>query len=440
MIVYFHIDELSRDLITASLLKKKFYYWNIIFGNRLTFKLVRLTKIYNFFDYLIIPNVDFLKEIYSSPQNINKKTKIIIMYTECTGSIINDKKRSSYHFFGSDFTSNLNRLWTKKIKYYLLWGTDSYKKCLLLNKKDKNKYKILGHPRLDEKTIKKNTINKNLIGIYTRADSINPYDKRDFINTVSKRRKENHKYFWSAKDKKINVEDTYYTMISDVRITFEIIDQLLENNFKISLRIHPRENHDAWKKFLKTKDKYTCITISDIKEPFSVWAEDKLALIGPPSTVFYESIVRDKKIYSIEEINKKRKKHINQISDDINPINKHINKPKTVKELIADIKKYKKKDYFSNNYYFNDALKKILFNDVNFPKVKNFYNNLEILLKNNKKKTKLISLLKFLFIESSLSILQLIHWIYKLNFLKNTQNSSFFYLTPKLKRFIKKLI
>lgn len=442
MIVYFHIEEISRDLITAALIKRKLKNFFVVFGNRLLMKFLKLTKLHKFIDILIIPNVDFLKEIYDSSDQINPNTKIIIMYTECAGSIIDDITRASFHFFGSDFTEKNSRHWIEKIKYYLLWGKDSYEKCLKINFYDKEKYKILGNPRLDNLVIQKNDPGSFKIGIYTRADGINPYDKRDFINTIFKRRKKVHKYFWSEKDEGIDVEDTFYTMISDVRLVFEIIDKLIENKFEIYLRIHPRENRDAWVNLLKLKRKYKNIHFSDIKEPFSSWVSSKSAIIGPPSTIFYECIVNDKKIYSIEEMNNKRKNHLNIISDDVNKINKFIEKPKSVDDFVKKILDFKKKKYHNNNYILSDELKNILNNDINYPETKNYGDNLFKQLNTlSVSKKNILSLVKYIVLNFAVYSYQLTHLLYNLkNFSIKKNNSTFFYITPGLKKYIENLV
>jgi hypothetical protein len=122
MIVYFHIDEITRDLITAAALKKKLdNHPNIklFFGNRTLNNIISRFKLYKLFDLFIIPNVDFIKDIFKNPENIKEK-KILILYSECTGSILNDQKRSSYHFFGSDFGKTGSKKWLRAINYFLL--------------------------------------------------------------------------------------------------------------------------------------------------------------------------------------------------------------------------------------------------------------------------------------------------------------------------------
>ena len=60
MIVYFHIDELNRDAITASALKKRFKDCGhrLVYGNRLTFSLLKY--FHRIFDVIIIPRPHFL--------------------------------------------------------------------------------------------------------------------------------------------------------------------------------------------------------------------------------------------------------------------------------------------------------------------------------------------------------------------------------------------
>jgi surface carbohydrate biosynthesis protein len=444
MIVYFHIDEITRDLITVAALKKKLdNHPNIklFFGNRTLNNIISRFKLYKLFDLFIIPNVDFIKDIFKNPENIKEK-KILILYSECTGSILNDKKRSSYHFFGSDFGKTGRKKWLRAINYFLLWGDHSLKICKKIIPSLKKYFYIVGYPRADSLCHKKkNNINKKFtIGFVSRLDTLNIFDSRSNIDLVYNGLKSVNPYMWSPKDYSLDIEDTYYNYVSDLRIFFEIILQLNNNNkYKLYLRTHPRENKDNWVKLIKKYKLNIDLTMSEA--PFAHWLSDKDLVISPPSTTFYDCFVNNTKIISIENINRLRRKHVLQVSDDNNPINNFVQKPNSIKSLLRIINNVKHKKLKKNINLNKKELKELLLKDINYPYSLNSIKEIVNIILKFKINFKKSSELKYFIINQIFKIILIFYKTYRFLTLKKTsENSSFFIIDRSLKKRISNLI
>lgn len=83
--IYFHIDEMDRDSIVASILSKlcKEKDWRLIFGNRNLEKL--MSKFEPFFDIIILPKPMFLSSYFPEMKIETVTSKFIILYTENIG-------------------------------------------------------------------------------------------------------------------------------------------------------------------------------------------------------------------------------------------------------------------------------------------------------------------------------------------------------------------
>ena len=90
-------------------------------------------------------------------------------------------------------------------------------------------------------------------------------------------------------------------------------------------------------------------------------------IISSASTSLYDCILRDKKAIVIDKLSKEREKHGNIFLDDFDPIIKYFKRPKSLKEL--------EKILFKNNKAkMSKSLKKLLYNEVNYP---NHINSIE---------------------------------------------------------------
>ena len=113
MLVYFHIDELSRDAIVASALREelKKVGGKLIYGNRAT---TRRLRHFNIFDVVILPGIDYYMGAYPDPNHL--PDNIVILPTEAVGEAT-PRLRINVKYFGTDHEACTP--WHKTIAMYL---------------------------------------------------------------------------------------------------------------------------------------------------------------------------------------------------------------------------------------------------------------------------------------------------------------------------------
>ena len=134
--VYFHIDELGRDAITASALKKAFaeHDINLVYGNRVYTK--RVLEHFAFaFDIIILPRPMFLYDFKNIDRNM---PPIMILFTESVGRVVEESndKFTLFSLLDSPYMEGDTR-YIDKITSFLLWGESAKKRI--------NKYLSLIH-------------------------------------------------------------------------------------------------------------------------------------------------------------------------------------------------------------------------------------------------------------------------------------------------------
>ena len=245
---------------------------------------------------------------------------------------------------------------------------------------------------------------------------------------------------WSRKDYSLDIEDTYYNYVSDLRIFLEIILQLNNNNkYKLYLRTHPRENKDNWVKLIKKYKLNIELTKSEV--PFAHWLSDKDLVISPPSTTFYDCFVNNSKIISVENINKFRRKHVLQVSDDNNPINNFVQKPNSIKSLLRIIDNVKRKKLTKNINLNKKELKELLLKDLNYPYSLNSIQEIVNIILKYRINFKRSSEFKYFIIHQIFKIVIIFYKSYRFLTLKKiSENSSFFIIDRSLNKRISNLI
>ena len=435
MIVYFQIDELNRDTVVASALKKEFKKKGILlfYGNRLITNIIAKLKINFLFDKYILPSAFFAKFL---DKNLRlKNNDINILFTEGNGAVLDGNERSSYHFFGcakKDIAKNVPIL--KKFRY-LLFGKKSLKKCLQLCNSLKENFIIVGYPRADKSIVaisKKNKIRDNLkrIGILTRQDILNPYDQRSPIKQLHNFSKINNPY-WKDEDKKLNVEDIYFLAANDLRVTIDLLYYLKSNNLSALLRPHPRENLNYW---LEIKNKYfKNLNISlNPSETIQEWFAKVDTVITFSSTAIYDALLCNKNIILLDDLNIKRRNHLLKVSDDQNMINNFLFKPKKISNINYYLKSKK------NPNLKNENIKKILKFECDFPNSMNSISKIVDLYQPSKKK---FLYLKYFAASLVIYMIQCLYCLFNINNKKKIkQNSSIFILFNGLKNRIDNLV
>lgn len=335
MLVYFHIDELARDAIVASGLKKELRNvgGRLVYGNRLT--TYYLLRHLNIFDAIILPSLHHYTIAFPNPQQLPKN--VFILPTEAIGQATGTLRRIYGKYFGDDYEKN--KPWHQSIAGYLLWGYAHINAFKAYYPEYISKCRVVGHPRLSKSCIKSinNRANrKPVIGFVSRFGGLNPFDGRTNFETVRGGMKStvgDSPIYENSPDK--DIEDVFYTEVIDFRIMLQLIMSLDSNRYEISVRPHPRENRQGWLNLSKKSD--IKIKISPWDEPFTQWLQGIDFVVTPPSTSLYDIFYLGKAAIVISDIIQSRSDHILTESDDNNQILEGACRPKSIQEVLSII-------------------------------------------------------------------------------------------------------
>lgn len=368
--VYFHIDEIGRDAITASALKKAFAKKNInlVYGNRVyTNKLLE-----NFllaFDLIILPRPQFLKNF----KNINKKIPpVIILYTESVGRVVseNNDKFTLFSLLDKDFMEGKTQ-YVDKVSAFCLWGESGINRIKNYYPEIAYKFFVTGHPRHDKMCIKlkiqDNNSTKPKVGLITRQPLLNDFLQRRPIDSILKR----HATFDKLYDFKNRFNgdfllsqdnepvDEIYIEATDIEILLSLLIKLNRNGHEVFLKVHPREDKNLWAKFIKTYN--LNVSLAHWRTPFAHWIQKLDYVIGPSSTSYYDCCVAGVQPICTRKINKYRDLHLKDISEENGALMKHIITPNTLDEILEIVSKK------NNKFDLSPDIKKVLYKETNFP-------------------------------------------------------------------------
>ena len=334
MLVYYHIDELSRDAIVASALREelKKVGGKLIYGNRAT---TRRLRHFNIFDVVILPGIDYYMNAYPDPNHL--PDNIVILPTEAVGEAT-PRLRINVKYFGNDHEACAP--WHKTIAMYLLWGFTHLKSFQNYYPAYLDKCKVVGHPRLADACVapaRSKSNSKVVIGFATRFSMLNPFDQRPFFSVIYDGMKAKGKlvplFFENSENH--DVEDIVYTEAVDTRVFFSLMRALDPEKYSLSIRVHPRENKERWLDFIRKYDLNAVVSKWD--DPFSVWSRSVDIVVSPPSTSFYDLLYCGMNPICIRDVVPLKEKHILTESDDNNQILSHIYRPKSVDEIVETI-------------------------------------------------------------------------------------------------------
>ena len=367
--VYFHIDELGRDAITASALKKAFKERgiNMVYGNR--FYTQKLLERFAFaFDIIILPRPDFLRNF----KNLNKNIPpIVIIFTESVGRVVheNNDKLTLFSLLDQSFMEGDTK-YVDKVTSFCLWGESTKKRIDKYYPEITNKFHVTGHPRHDKRCLKKKkniSEMKKKIGLITRQPLLNDFQNRPPVESIVKRYsvlKKIYDYnnitsgdFLLSQDNK--PENEIYLEAVDIKILLQLISKLNKNDYEIYLKVHPRENRQLWVNFVK---KYNLnVNLAHWRMPFSHWVKNLDYVIGPSSTSFYDCCAAGVQPICTRKIDEKRDPHIDEFSEENGPLMKHIETPNSIDEIIKIISNK------SQKFELSKEIEQILLNETNYP-------------------------------------------------------------------------
>ena len=352
MLVYFHIDELARDAVVASALKKELKRIGdrLVYGNRTTTHLI--LRYFNVFDVIILPSLAHYIDAF--PDSKHLPNNIVILQTEAIGQATGVLRRLNGKYFGDD--SNQCEPWHKAVSLFLLWGYSHLNSFRQYYPFYFQKCKVVGHPRLSKSCNRpkkkvlvptREPTEKLVIGFVSRFNLLNPFDNRTPFESVCngmKFGKPIFPLFENSNDK--DVEDLFYTEVIDFRVMIQVMKSLDSNRYKLDVRSHPRENRQGWERLAKKLG--INIKVSPWDEPFGHWLQKVDLIIMPPSTSLYDIFFHGKIPIVISHVVASRENHILTESDDNNQILEAVCRPKSVDEILSIIE--------SGKVTFNDEI------------------------------------------------------------------------------------
>ncbi|HRR29655.1 MAG TPA: hypothetical protein P5270_09890, partial [Victivallales bacterium] len=285
--VYFHIDEVARDAIVASNLKRKLIEHDIdlIYGNRFYSKLITTKKTFRIFDLYIFTSLELFRAFV--PDIANFHSQVLILPTESIGGTVSNQQRLTAKFIGP--VPNEFVPWREKVSAFCLWGRSRLRFLQVACPAILQKCHVVGHPRYDYRCQKSRMSysgdeKRIRIGLLTRFNFFNPYHRRAFLHSFFGTCNPTYQKLQLSQGKFL--EDRLYTEAIDLRLTLDLIQKLDPRKYEIFIRVHPREDRTAWEDLLRENN--LPVKLAPWDQPFMHWVHEIDYVIGPPSTSFYD--------------------------------------------------------------------------------------------------------------------------------------------------------
>lgn len=382
MLIYFHIDEMSRDAIVASALRDelKRIGGKLIYGNRMTTAMLRY---FNVFDAVILPSLGHYMSAFPNPRQL--PDNIVILPSEAVGQATGHLRRINGKYFGNE--PEAATPWHQSVAQYLLWGFDHVRPFQEFYPAYIDKCKVVGHPRLADvcvAPVKPRTSSKPVIGFATRFNLLNVFDGRKNFSHIYQNvgiEGETRPKFENSENH--DIEDLFYTEVMDLRLMIKVIRALDPEKYTLVVRVHPRENWQEWSRFVKESG--LNVTVSKWDDPFTVWLREVDIVVSPPSTGFYDMLYCGIHPICMSDVFPRRADHVLTESDDNNQILDYIYRPKSVDEIIETIHSGKVPD-------LSKGVEKVLEGQVSLSIVKNSISNIVKSLSDLPKRTKIANI------------------------------------------------
>jgi surface carbohydrate biosynthesis protein len=442
MNIYFHIDELNRDAVVASALKKKFAQkgHQLIYGNRVSNRLLKY--FHSAFDIIIIPRPHFLYDSWGENW-MSWKTRFIMLSTESLGIICKDHHVMAKTLLEKDYFEG-KRKYIDRIDAFCFWGMKQLQAVKEYAPEVLKKCNVVGHPRHDQLCVgglniknKNNLPRSKKIGIILRAGGLNDYFNRSPLDAYTilfdphfqyEYRNEKTGEYLVSKGPKTKPGDALAVYAIDVQNILKIINSLIKSGYQVSVRAHPKENRNIWRDLL-----VRCSFNPEIPEnklPFTKWLQGLDYIIGLPSTSFYDAAMLGVIPVSTCSLDPRRSQFIGELWEDNNRLMEHIYKPKTIDALLNYIKE-------ENHNVMSPEVKSILKEEADFPECRESLDKVVEVCDRcaNNKKAKKIFLYLFYIVRP------VYFWAWKLRqkLSGRKQNSASFTLSRKTSCFIDSL-
>ena len=338
-IVVIHIDTFRREYFASWMLGQKLKKegFKIIFTSRHSTE--RLLKIFS-------PNIFITTHTNTINTRVIKKlkksgTKVFVNEAEAA----NVNLQVSLHYLKYD--NNHEEIDYNLFSGIFLWN-DFTLNWLLKNKNiNKKKLYVTGSIRKSKycEISKKNESNFT-VGFLSRYELINTYDNRHIFDNLIEIDPEKGDYLWWYERLPIDAEA--------FSISFKLMKKLVKNGFNVSVRPHPNENLEAYKKLKKYLGPLFSI---DTSNSIHEWLSKVNVIFGTSSSAFTEAY-----LYNIPIISSTKIQNFNFKNDDYLDMNDNFDKaaylPNSTSEaydMCIDKKLQPKKsseiDYFLDDFY-----------------------------------------------------------------------------------------
>ena len=285
-IVVIHIDTFKREYTTSWILGRKLKKegFNILLTSRHSTE--RLLKIFS-------PNIFIATHSYTVDTHLIKKlkrrgTKVFINEAEGTNEshtlslsypkYDNNHEKMDYKLFSGLFLwNNFTLSWLSKNKNI------NRKNLHLTGSIRKSKYC----------EISKRNESKFTIGFLSRYELINVYDNRHIFDNLITIDPEEEDYLWYFE--RLSIDSEAFT------ISYKLIKKLVKNGYYVSIRPHPNENLEAYKKL---KNYLGPLLSIDNSNSINEWLSKVNVIFGTSSTAFTEAYLCNIPIISSSNIQK----------------------------------------------------------------------------------------------------------------------------------------
>ncbi len=442
--VYFHIDELNRDSITAGALKKELKNSNtkLNYGGRKYFMVVKYFAF--LFDAIILPKPHFLRY---AKKSFFKNANVIMLYTENIGIIADseNKKMVLKGALDAEFMSG-DSDYVDNVSAFCFWGSGVRDTIVKYYPYLKEKCFVIGHPRHDKHALPKKKkcdatgSNKKKIGIITRHTYFNNYNEQSPLEKLALYADDNTLYEYyntETNDYLVNErrgskpENNAFCEAVDAKYIYIIIKEAIKKGFEVEVKTHPREKEGTWAKIFEKKG--LPVKFIDSSIPITHWLNEIDYLIGPPSSSFFDSVMLGLFPISNENLDERRAQFVMDISDENNKLMEHVAAPSSVEELF---------DIIENKpvVQYTDALNAVLLEEADYPHCSDSMEKLAaIIVKVSRNNIKKSGLVKWCGISLYLISANMINTLFWFKHWGNKNISSSFIVTPGVSKFIDNL-
>jgi hypothetical protein len=444
--IYFHIDELARDAVVASALKRELNSrgHKLTYGNRRATSWL-LEKFMFSFDVIIIPKTEFMC-CFKSLSLDTETPSIVVLFTESVGSVVdlNDDKLTMLSVLGRAHMEG-DSLYMEKVSAFLLWGETALNRINKYYPEIADKFTVVGHPRRDEICVKEAVVNaeseKIRVGFITRQDILNDFIGRSPIDAIadsslgvfhySYYNKKTGDYLCNPEN---NTIDEIYIEASDIDVMLKTISRLDPDKYEVYLKVHPREDRSTWINLVEKKR--INVKLVDWRMPFARWAKSMDYVIGPASTSFFDCCMLGVKPISIQNINPIYYEHLRgTCAEEFSALTKHIDKPESIESLLELIKSK------NDSFVLSREICEILLLEADYPGCKSSISKITdkcIALAEAKKENQLTKYFNYLLFYVSFRFLTWIARVFDW-WKKVPEQSAPFYMTRKNMKFIDNL-